>query len=134
MRWYSPKRNAHARKRIVLCDTHVPAKGGRGNRRTIRRPDSVLKMTGPPAHKVRTLLAHEDWDQLVAVLLRLDPAVAADFFMEIPVERRETLFRRLPMNFAARLAEILPCYDTYVLLHSRARSEERRVGKECRSR
>src|ERR1017187_5775230 len=77
-------------------------------------------MTGPPAHKVRTLLAHEDWDQLVAVLLRLDPAVAADFFMEIPVERRETLFRRLPMNFAARLAEILPCYDTYVLLHSRA--------------
>ena len=77
-------------------------------------------MTGPPAHKVRTLLAHEDWDQLVAVLLRLDPAVAADFFMEIPVERRETLFRRLPINLAARLAEILPCYDTYVLLHSRA--------------
>src|ERR1039457_2012372 len=77
-------------------------------------------MTGPPTNKVRTLLSREDWDQLVAVLLRLDPSVAADFFMEITVGQRETLFRRLPIDYAARLAEILPYYDTYVLLHSRA--------------
>ena len=57
---------------------------------------------------------------MVALLPRLDPSVAADLFMEIPVEQREILFRRLPIDFAARLAEILPYYDTYVLLHSRA--------------
>ena len=76
-------------------------------------------MPSPPADKFRTLLSREDWDQLVALLPRLDPPVAADLFLEIPAEQRETLFRRLPLEFAARLAEILPYYDAYVLLHSR---------------
>jgi ABC-type nitrate/sulfonate/bicarbonate transport system ATPase subunit len=57
---------------------------------------------------------------LVALLPRLDPAVAADLFLEIPVEQRETLFRRLPIDLAAKLAEMFPYYDTYVLLHSRS--------------
>src|ERR1017187_6355219 len=118
-------------------------------------------MPSPPADKFRTLLSREDWDQLVALLPRLDPAVAADLFLEIPVEQREMLFRRLPIDLAASLAELLPYYDAYVLLHSRSiqdliaivdrmnpaervrffdelpepsRSEERRVGKQCRSR
>src|ERR1035438_3632630 len=73
-------------------------------------------MPSPPADKFRTLLSREDWDQLVALLPRLDPSVAADLFMEIPLEQREMLFRRLPIDFAPRLAEILPYYDTYVLL------------------
>ena len=77
-------------------------------------------MPSPPADKFRTLLSREDWDQLVALLPRLDPSVAADLFMEIPLEQREVLFRRLPIDFAPRLAEMLPYYDTYVLLHSRA--------------
>jgi NitT/TauT family transport system ATP-binding protein len=57
---------------------------------------------------------------LVALLPRLDPSVAADLFLEIPVDQREVLFRRLPIDLAARLAEMLPYYDTYVLLHSRS--------------
>src|SRR5260370_14215765 len=76
-------------------------------------------MPSPPAEKFRTLLSREDWDQLSALRPRLDPAVAADLFLEIPAEQREALFRRLPVDFAASLAEILPYYDTYVLLHSR---------------
>src|SRR5260370_36369658 len=80
-------------------------------------------MPSPPADKFRTLLSREDWDQLVALLPRLDPSVAADLFLEIPAEQREMLFRRLPVEFAARLAEILPYYDTYVLLHSRGTEE-----------
>jgi ABC-type nitrate/sulfonate/bicarbonate transport system ATPase subunit len=77
-------------------------------------------MPSPPTDKFRALLSREDWDHLVALLPRLDPAVAADLFLEIPVEQRETLFRRLPIDLAAKLAEILPYYDTYVLLHSRS--------------
>ena len=77
-------------------------------------------MPSPPTDKFRTLLSREDWDNLVALLPRLDPSVAADLFLEIPVEQREMLFRRLPIDLAARLADVLPYYDTYVLLHSRA--------------
>ena len=76
-------------------------------------------MPSPPADRFRTLLSREDWDQLLALLPRLDPPVAADLFLEIPTEQREGLFRRFPLDFAARLAEILPYYDAYVLLHSR---------------
>ena len=77
-------------------------------------------MPSPPTDKFRALLSREDWDHLVALLPRLDPAVAADLFLEIPVEQRETLFRRLPIDLAAKLAEMFPYYDTYVLLHSRS--------------
>ena len=77
-------------------------------------------MPSPPTDKFRTLLSREDWDHLVALLPRLDPSVAADLFLEIPAEQREMLFRRLPIDLAARLADVLPYYDTYVLLHSRS--------------
>src|SRR5260370_11846363 len=80
-------------------------------------------MPSPPADKFRTLLSREDWDQLVALLPRLDPSVAADLFLEIPAEQREALFRRLPVEFAARLAGILPYYDTYVLVHPRGTAD-----------
>src|ERR1700737_4884178 len=75
----------------------------------------------PPtsSDKFRALLSHENWTQLVPVLLRLDSSVAADFFTEIPAEQQANLFRRLPVGFAARLAEILPYYDAWVLLHTR---------------
>src|ERR1035438_10544410 len=77
-------------------------------------------MPSPPTDKFRTLLSREDWDHLVALLPRLDPSIAADLFLEIPVEQREMLFRRLPIDLGAMLAERLPYYDTYVLLHSRS--------------
>jgi hypothetical protein len=40
--------------------------------------------------------------------------------MDIPAAQQDQLFRRLPIEFAAKLAEILPCYDVYVLLHARS--------------
>jgi ABC-type glutathione transport system ATPase component len=70
--------------------------------------------------KFRALVSKEKWDQLIPVLLRLDPSVAADVFMDIPAAQQDQLFRRLPIEFAAKLAEILPCYDVYVLLHTRS--------------
>src|SRR5689334_5799297 len=76
-------------------------------------------MYSPPTDKLRALLSSGDWGQLIDVLRRLDPVVAADFFAGIPVELQTTLFQRSPADFAARLVEILPYYDTYVLLHSR---------------
>jgi NitT/TauT family transport system ATP-binding protein len=77
-------------------------------------------MSSPPTDKLRALLTSEDWGQLIDVLVRLDSVVAADFFAGIPTERQKTLFQRLPVDFAAGLAEYLPYYDTYVLLHSRS--------------
>jgi ABC-type glutathione transport system ATPase component len=38
--------------------------------------------------------------------------------MGMPYEDQEALFRRLPIEFAAALAPIFPCYDTFVLLQS----------------
>jgi len=77
-------------------------------------------MPPPPTDKLRALLSREEWEPLIEVLMRLDPVVAADFFLEIPVERRNTLFQRLPTHLAARLVEIFPYYDAYVLLHCRS--------------
>jgi NitT/TauT family transport system ATP-binding protein len=73
--------------------------------------------------KFRALLSEENWEQLAPVLLRLDPSVAADFFREIPVEQQGKLFPHFPIEFAARLAEILPYYDAWVLLHTRTNED-----------
>jgi NitT/TauT family transport system ATP-binding protein len=79
-------------------------------------------MLGTSIDKFQALVSNQNWDQLIPVLLRLDSAVAADIFMDIPAGQQDELFRRLPIEFAAKLAEILPCYDVYALL--RARSSE----------
>jgi Mg/Co/Ni transporter MgtE len=57
------------------------------------------------------------------VLLRLDPSVAADFIVEIPPEQQVKLFRLLPIELAARVAEIAPWYDAWVLLDTRSRED-----------
>jgi len=51
-------------------------------------------------------------------LERLDPEDAADLLMDLPFEEQQALFRKLPVDFAAKLASIFPYYHTYVLLHS----------------
>ncbi|MGA2713120.1 MAG: AAA-associated domain-containing protein [Bryobacteraceae bacterium] len=71
----------------------------------------------------RALLLQENWDQLLPVLLRLDPSVAADFFARISAEQQDQLFAQLPIEFAARVVEILPYYDAYVLLRTRSNSD-----------
>ena len=80
-------------------------------------------MTLTPSDTFRDLLLHGNWDKMLPVLLRLDPAVAGDLFLEIPAEHQEQLFRLLPLDFAARLVELLPYYDAYVLLNRRTPEE-----------
>ena len=77
----------------------------------------------PIADKLRLILSQGGWDQVVELLQRIDPSVAADFLMDLPIEDQQVLFRRFPIGFAATLAGLFPYYHTYVLLHSRPPDE-----------
>jgi Mg/Co/Ni transporter MgtE len=80
--------------------------------------DFGAPMTRPRAEELQTILAQGRLDRAVSILQRLDPTVAADTFMDLPYEQQQILFRRLPIQFAARLAPIFPYYHTFVLLHT----------------
>jgi NitT/TauT family transport system ATP-binding protein len=69
--------------------------------------------------KLRAILSQGHWEQAAGLLERLEPGVAAELFLKIPFEEQQILFRRLPVDFAARLVEVFPYYHAYVLLHSR---------------
>jgi NitT/TauT family transport system ATP-binding protein len=84
----------------------------------------------PIADKLRLILSQGGWDQVVELLQRIDPAVAADFLMDLPIEDQQVLFRRFPIEFAAMLAGIFPYYHTYVLLHSRPLDEMNAIVDE----
>src|SRR5580700_4668602 len=73
--------------------------------------------------KSRALLSLGNADELLPVLLRLDLSVAADFFTRVSTEQQDQLFSRLPIELAARVVEILPYYDAYVLLRLRSNSD-----------
>ncbi len=75
-------------------------------------------MKAPPAEELQTILAHGRVDRAAAIVGRLDPAVAADAVMSLPYPEQQILFRRLPVEFAARLAPVFPYYHAFVLLHS----------------
>jgi NitT/TauT family transport system ATP-binding protein len=75
-------------------------------------------MKRPRAEELQTIVAQGHLDRATAILQGLDPSVAADTLMSMPYERQQVLFRRLPIEFAARLAPIFPYYHTFVLLHS----------------
>jgi NitT/TauT family transport system ATP-binding protein len=79
-------------------------------------------MNRPRAEELETILAQGRIDQAVAVLQRLDPEVAADTFMSMPYGEQQVLFRRLGVEFAAKLAPIFPYYHAFVLLHSLSNS------------
>src|ERR1700677_3984939 len=68
--------------------------------------------------ELHTILALGRLDRAVAILQELDPAVAADTFMSLPYAEQQLLFRRLPIEFAAKLVPIFPYYHAFVLLHS----------------
>jgi NitT/TauT family transport system ATP-binding protein len=70
------------------------------------------------AEELQTIVTQGRLDRAVSILQRLDPAIAADTFMSMPYEKQQGLFRRLPIEFAARLAPIFPYYHTFVLLHT----------------
>ena len=80
-------------------------------------------MNRPRAEELKTILAQGRIDQAVAVVQFLDPEVAADTLMSMPYEGQQALFRRLPVEFAAKLAPIFPYYHTFVLLHSLSKSQ-----------
>ena len=75
-------------------------------------------MKRPRAEELQAILAKGRLDRAVEILEGLDPTVAADTFINLPYEDQKVLFRRLPTEFAARLAPTFPYYDTFVLLHT----------------
>src|SRR5580700_1369661 len=75
-------------------------------------------MKRPRAEELQTILAKGRLDRAVDILQGLDPTVAADTFITLPYEDQQVLFRRLPTEFAARLAPNFPYYDAFVLLHT----------------
>ena len=81
-------------------------------------------MTTPPTHeKLRSTLAHGQWGQAVQLLQLMEPSDAAELMMELPFEEQQTLFRKIPTGFAAKLVGAFPYYHAYVLLHSRSTEE-----------
>ncbi|HLK67847.1 MAG TPA: AAA-associated domain-containing protein [Bryobacteraceae bacterium] len=76
-------------------------------------------MNPPRVDKLRAALSEGNWDRAIAMLQKVDPAVAADVFQEMPFDQQQILFRRLPLDFAAQLVAAFPYYHAYVLLHSR---------------
>src|SRR5579871_6312730 len=84
-----------------------------------RRPGIVGWMNPPRVDKLRAALSEGNWDRAIAMLQKVDPAVAADVFQEMPFDQQQILFRRLPLDFAAQLVAAFPYYHAYVLLHSR---------------
>lgn len=81
-------------------------------------------MRRPRAEELQTILVEGRLDRAVAILQRVDATVAADTFLSLPYEDQEVLFRRLTVEFAARLAPIFPYYHTFVLLHTLNRSAQ----------
>jgi NitT/TauT family transport system ATP-binding protein len=72
---------------------------------------------------LRLAISQQRWDQAAEILQRLDPAAAADAFINLAFEDQQSLFRKLPVSVAATLAGDLPYYQTYVLLHSRPHAD-----------
>ncbi len=73
------------------------------------------------------MIARGELDRAIALIERLDPNVAADVFLGLPMEEQEALFRRMPTALAAALAPIFPYYHAFVLLHTRPRAEIREI-------
>jgi NitT/TauT family transport system ATP-binding protein len=69
---------------------------------------------------IRSMLALGRWEEAISLLQRLNPIVAADVFLTLAERDQEALFRRLPLDLAAALTAVLPCYDAYILLASRS--------------
>ena len=80
-------------------------------------------MQAPRAEELQTIVSHGRWDRAASILGQLDPTVAADAFLSLPYEQQQLLFRRLPVELAARLAPVFPYYHTFVLLHALPRTE-----------
>jgi NitT/TauT family transport system ATP-binding protein len=75
-------------------------------------------MKPPKPEELHTIVSEGRFSRAITVLSRLDPSVAADAFMSLPYAEQESLFRRLPAPFAAKLTAVFPYYHSYVLLQT----------------
>ena len=73
--------------------------------------------------QLSTILSQARWDRAIAMLRNLPAVDAADMMMSVPYEQQQALFRKIPIDLAARLAGAFPYYHAYVLLHSRPLEE-----------
>jgi NitT/TauT family transport system ATP-binding protein len=80
-------------------------------------------MKAPRSEELHTLFTQGHVDRAVAIMSRVDPAVAADAFLSLPDEEQQLAFKRLPADFAAKLLPALPYYDAFVLLRTLAPDE-----------
>jgi NitT/TauT family transport system ATP-binding protein len=84
-------------------------------------------MPAPQAQAIRDFMTRGRVEQAVEALQQLDPVDAAEVCEDLPFEQQQTLFRLLPVNFAAVLISRFPYYHAYVLLHSIPPAEMRAV-------
>ena len=85
-------------------------------------------MAVPPAiERLRTSLAQGRWDSAIAILHQWDVDTAAALLLRIPYEEQQALFRKLPIEFAAKLVPAFPYYQAYLLLHSRPPDEMKAI-------
>src|SRR5581483_5370487 len=76
-------------------------------------------MNDSSPEQFRRLVVDGRRDHALALLRWLDPPVAADRFLSIPVDDQERLFQSMPVDLAASLVENLPYFQSYVLLRLR---------------
>ena len=84
-------------------------------------------MPTPQAEGVRDFMTRGRVEQAVEIFRQLDPVTAAEVCEGLPFEQQQTLFRLLPVDFAAALISRFPYYHAYVLLHSIPPAEMRAV-------
>ncbi len=68
--------------------------------------------------QLRDLVSNARWEDATDLLRQNKPDEAADAVVALPFEQQRLLFRRLPTELAARIAEHSPYFHAYVLLHS----------------
>jgi NitT/TauT family transport system ATP-binding protein len=84
-------------------------------------------MPTPEAQAIRDFMTRGRVEQAAEIFQQLDPVAAAELCEDLPFEQQQTLFRLLPVNFAAALISRFPYYHAYVLLHSIPLAEMRAV-------
>ena len=76
---------------------------------------------------IQELLAAGRMDEVVTLLRKLEPAVAAEVLAKAPYEDQQRIFRSLPVDLAAAIVSYFPYYHEYVLLHTRPTKEIRAI-------
>jgi NitT/TauT family transport system ATP-binding protein len=82
-------------------------------------------MTGSPALEKVVLdqISKGKWETATDALRDAGPGSAAEFILRMPYDQQRSIFRKLPVDFAAELVAHFPYYHAYVLLHSRPSQE-----------